>query len=110
MNDNNIIECKCGRPYKKSYIKNHVRSNEHKYFIEHDKIYIDPKYKKYDDKQVQCLECNCIISDNLSCKQVHENSAYHNQYMNCAKGESFTYKVSKYENNGYEKYITVHKK
>ncbi len=109
MSDKNIIECKCGRPYNKSYIKSHIRSNEHKRFIEQGKKIIYPKYTECADNKVMC-ECGKIIGNCRDNMRGHEKSWYHILYMDCPKGGSFTYKLSVYENNGNEQYITVHKK
>jgi len=40
MSNKNIIECKCGKPYKKSYIISQLQKNEHKNILKYGKIYM----------------------------------------------------------------------
>ena len=112
MDNKIIIECECGRPYKKCYIKSHLQSNEHKYFLKYNRKINYPKYVECEEKYYigknyqECIkikarcECGRVVSNNRDAKRGHEKTNYHIQYMKCPKGGSFQYYISKYENNG----------
>jgi len=109
MDNKNLVDCECGRPYRKCYIASHLKSNEHKYFIENGKKFSEPMYKQCDDNKVIC-ECKKIIVNRKYNKILHEKTIYHTKYMECPSGGSYNYLLSKYENNGNEKYIVIYKK
>jgi len=101
-----------GGTYKKCYIKNHPKSNERKHFIEHGKKI---NYLKYSDCEGNKVIKSCVNVEKLlaifQIINVHMKKHGIIYYMLIVQKVAHLVKncPSKYENNGNEQYISVHK-